>query len=262
MKILLKVSYVGTNFCGFQVQPGCRTVQQTLGEAVSAAFGCECDVTGCSRTDAGVHALGFVCAVTPHGRRGFDSTFPIPAARISRALGRHLPPDVAILGAAFVSDSFHPRYDAVKKEYVYRIYTGARDPFREGRALWRMRAFSERELGVIRECAEKYIGKHDFRAFMASGSSVKDTVRTVYSAVFDVCGDEARFTVSADGFLYNMVRIMVGTMLDCADEKLSPDDVSAALESGDRALLGRTAAPCGLYMASVAYPVRIDWQND
>lgn len=262
MKILLKISYVGTNFCGFQVQPGCRTVQRTLCEAASSAFGVECDVTGCSRTDAGVHALGFVCAVTPHGKRGFDSTLSIPAARISRALGRFLPPDVAILGAAFVDEGFHPRYDAVKKEYVYRIYTGARDPFREDRALWRMRAFSEKELGVIGECAAKYVGRHDFRAFMASGSSVRDTVRTVYSARFDVCGDEARFTVSADGFLYNMVRIMVGTLLDCADEKLSVDDIGAALEGGERALLGKTAAPCGLYMASVEYPRPIDWQND
>ncbi len=237
-------------------------MQQTLCEAASAAFGCECDVTGCSRTDAGVHALGFVCAVTPHAKSGFDAAFPIPAGRISRAIGRHLPPDVAILGAAFVDEGFHPRYDAVKKEYVYRIYTGARDPFREGRALWRMRAFSQSELGVIGECAAKYVGRHDFRAFMASGSSVKSTVRTVYSARFDVCGDEARFTVSADGFLYNMVRIMVGTLLDCADAKVSPDDVGAALEGGDRALLGRTAAPCGLYMASVEYPVQIGWQND
>lgn len=262
MKILLKVCYVGTDFCGFQVQPGCRTVQRTLCEAASAAFGTECDVTGCSRTDAGVHALGFVCAVTPHGRPGFDGTFPIPAARISRALGRFLPEDVAILGAAFVCDDFHPRYDAVKKEYVYRIYTGARDPFREGRAMWRMRAFSQHELGVIGECASVYVGKHDFRAFMAAGSSVKNTVRTVYSARFSVSGDEARFTVSADGFLYNMVRIMVGTLLDCADGRMSPGDIEAAFERPDRSLLGRTAPPCGLYMASVEYPVTIDWQND
>lgn len=262
MKILLKVSYVGTDFCGFQVQPGCRTVQRTLCEAARAAFGVECDVTGCSRTDAGVHALGFVCAVTPHAKPGFDGAFPIPAGRISRALGHFLPPDVAILGAAFASDDFHPRYDAVKKEYVYRIYTGARDPFREGRAMWRMRSFSEREFGVIRECAGKYVGEHDFRAFMASGSSVKSTVRTVYSSRFDVCGDEACFAVCADGFLYNMVRIMVGTLLDCADEKLTVDNVEAALRCGERALLGKTAAPCGLYMSSVEYPVKIDWHND
>lgn len=262
MKILLRISYVGTNFSGFQVQPNGRTVQQILCEAANRTFGCRCDVTGCSRTDAGVHALGFVCAVTPHGKRGFDGDFPIPAGRISRAMGRHLSPDVAVLGAAFADDSFHPRYDAVKKEYVYRIYTGARDPFREDRALWRHRAFSEHELDMIAACAAKFVGKHDFRAFMASGSDKKDTVRTVFSSRFDSCGSEAEFTVSADGFLYNMVRIMVGTLLDCAAGRLSSDDVDAALESGERALLGRTVAACGLYMASVEYPSPIIWQND
>lgn len=262
MRILLRISYVGTAFSGFQVQPGERTVQKTLCEAADKTFGCRCDVTGCSRTDAGVHALGFVCAVTPHGMAGFPEDFPIPAGRIARAMGRFLPPDVAILGSAFAGDSFHPRYDAVRKTYVYRIYTGPRDPFREGRALWYPHMFTPGELERIGACASEYVGKHDFRAFMASGSGRKSTVRTVFSSEFALSGNDAHFTVSADGFLYNMVRIMVGTLLDCAAGRVSRGDVAAALECGDRAMLGRTAPPCGLYLESVEYPTGISWQND
>ena len=262
MKILVKLSYVGTDFSGSQVQPNARTVQGVMCEAAKEAFGVVCDVTGCSRTDAGVHALGFVCAISPRKKSGFGGELTIPAGRVGRSLGRYLPPDIAVTGAAFVPDDFHPRYDARGKSYVYRIYTGARDPFSEGRALWRPKPFSDREIETAAKCSRLFIGTHDFRAFMAAGSDVENTVRTVYSASFESEYDRARFRVSADGFLYNMVRIMVGTLLDCADGRLSSECISEAFSTGDRSVLGRTAPACGLYLESVDYGTSIDWQND
>ena len=262
MKVLLKIAYVGTDYAGFQVQPNAVAVQRVLCDAAKAVFGCECDVTGCSRTDSGVHALGFVAAVTPKGRRGFDRGVPIPAGRIGRAFARALPGDVSILGAAFADDSFHPRYDAVRKEYVYRLYTGARDPFREDRALWLPKALGDGEFSLAEACAAKYVGEHDFRAFMAAGSPKDDTVRTVYESRLEKADCEMTFTVSANGFLYNMVRIMVGTLVDCARGSVTLADVDEAFATGRRDLLGRTAPACGLYLNNVEYPEPIDWQND
>ena len=262
MKILLKLSYVGTDYAGFQVQPNGVTVQRVLCDAAKNVFGCVCDVKGCSRTDAGVHALGFVAAVTPKGKAGFESGVPIPTGRIARAFARFLPPDVSVIAAAIADDSFHPRYDAEKKKYVYRIYAGARDPFRENRALWLPKDLSCDEMYRARECAAKYVGTHDFRAFMAAGSPKDDTTRTVYDSRFERDGSDMTFTVSANGFLYNMVRIMVGTILECASGRVAPADVDEAFSTGERSLLGRTAPACGLYLDSVDYPVIIDWQND
>ena len=262
MKILVKLSYVGTDFAGFQVQPNARTVQRVLCDAADEAFGMACDVTGCSRTDSGVHAHGFVCTIAPHEKSGFGDELTIPASRVARALGRFLPPDVAVTGAAFVPDNFHPRYDAKGKTYFYRIYSGQRDPFLEGRALWRPKPFSEEAIFTARECAAKYIGTHDFGAFMASGSDVEDTVRTVFESHFEKDGDEAFFKVSANGFLYNMVRIMVGTILDCVDGRLDPVCIDEAFVGRERACLGRTAPACGLYLESVGYDPPIKWQND
>lgn len=262
MKVLLKISYVGTDYAGFQVQPNAVTVQSVLCEAAENLFGFECDVKGCSRTDAGVHALGFVCAITPKGKSGFESTVSIPEGRVPKAFGRFLPPDISVLAAAYAPDSFHPRYDAVKKEYVYRLYDGTRDPFLEGRALHLVKTLSDGEFEAAKECARMFAGRHDFRAFMAAGSPKEDTVREVYDCRFERNGRDLTFTVSANGFLYNMVRIMVGTLLDHAAGRVSLGDIAEAFESGERYLLGRTAPACGLYLNKVEYPSLIDWKND
>ena len=261
MKILLKISYVGTGFSGYQVQPDSRTVQGTLCEASAALFGFPCDVTGCSRTDAGVHANEFVCTVTPKGT-SFDRV-PIPASKLHRAYAHLLPPDIAVTGAAFADDSFHPRYSVKSKQYVYRILNSrTADPFLADRALHIPTSITSEALAAMSDCAAAFVGRHDFCAFMASGSDVADTVRTVHSSEVKRSGDIVTFTVSADGFLYNMVRIMTGTLIDAGRGKLGVHDILAALADGDRAKLGFTAPACGLYLDRVSYPDDIDWQAD
>lgn len=262
MKILLRISYVGTGFSGFQVQPDARTVQQTLCEASSALFGIPCDVTGCSRTDAGVHAREFVCSVTPHASGAFASS-PIPEGKIHRAFAHLLPPDLAVTGAAFADDSFHPRYSVASKQYVYRILnTRCADPFLADRAYHIPAPIGDDALSIMSDCAAEFVGTHDFKAFMASGSDVTDTTRTVYSSSVSRDGDTVTFTVRADGFLYNMVRIMTGTLIDASRKKLGVEDIRAAIADGDRSRLGFTAPACGLYLDRVDYPVPIEWKAD
>lgn len=263
MKIVLRVTYNGTNYAGFQVQPNAVTIQQRLNEACRSTFGFDCDITGCSRTDSGVHANEFVCTVTPKGKTGFEVEPPIPESKLHRVIGRYLPEDIAVCGAVFVDDSFHPRYDVTEKEYVYRIYTGlCRDPFLASR-VWHLPLNSDDEcIEKMRECANEFVGTHDFLAFMASGSDVVDTVRCVKSTRIERAGKEILYYVSADGFLYNMVRIMTGTLVEAASGRISPDDIKKAFISGERSLLGRTAPACGLYLNRVVYPVELDWKAE
>lgn len=261
MKIVLRVRYNGTKYAGFQYQPNAVTIQQRLNEACKAAFGFDCDVTGCSRTDSGVHAKEFVCAVTPQGKSGFETVPPIPEGKIHRVLGRYLPEDIAIYGAVFIDDSFHPRYDVCEKEYVYRIYTGlSKDPFLSSLVYHLPLRIDSVGFNKMQECAVEFIGKHDFKSFMASGSDVVDTVRTVKSTRIEKNGDEILFYVSADGFLYNMVRIMTGTLIDAAIGRITPEDIRSAIVAGDRSLLGRTAPACGLYLNRVIYEKELNWK--
>lgn len=263
MKIVLRVRYNGTAYAGFQYQPNAVTIQQRLNEACELAFGAKCDVTGCSRTDSGVHAKEFVCVVTPRGKVGFDEDFSIPEGKIHRVVGRYLPEDISVYGAVFSDDSFHPRYDVREKEYVYRIYNGlCRDPFRASLAYHLTAPIGDGGFENMRRLSSEFVGTHDFAAFMASGSDVGSTVRTVTSARVERTGDEIRFYVSADGFLYNMVRIMVGTLIDGAFGRVTVDDVRRALADGDRTLLGRTAPACGLYLNRVDYGREMPWKAE
>ena len=263
MKILLRIRFCGTAYAGFQFQPNAVTVQQRLNEACEAAFGEPCNVTGCSRTDSGVHANEFVCAVTPKDRVGFDENFSVPASRIHRVLNKYLPDDITVYGALFAEDGFHPRYSVDCKEYIYRIYDGlCPDPFRTKLVYHCSGGVGAGGIHKMNECAAIFEGTHDFRAFMASGSDITDTVRTVKYAENERIGDEIVFRVCADGFLYNMVRIMVGTLLDAAAGKVTVDGINEALRSGDRHLLGRTAPACGLYLNRVDYGAEMNWAAD
>lgn len=261
MKILLKVQYIGTAYCGFQCQKNGSSIQEVLTQAAERVFGRPCSVTGCSRTDAGVHALGYVCAVSPAIGETVDWC-RIPVPKIHRAFAPFLPPDISVCAAAEAEDTFHPRYDAVEKEYVYRIWDAPyATPFLKDRSYHSIRRITPEGLDCMQTAAAAYIGKQDFRAFMAGGTADKDTVRTVMRAWVERQTDGMiQFSVAADGFLYNMVRIMTGTLLDVAAGRILPQDISEILSCGDRSRAGFTAPPDGLYLRQVWYPSKISWQ--
>lgn len=260
MKLAILVKYVGTSFEGFQAQPSGNTVQQHLTSAVSKVFGFPCSVTGCSRTDSGVHANGFVATVQPADPDLLDTNWcTIPAGRFHRAVLQYLPSDIAVIGAAIADDSFHPRYSVSGKEYVYLMKDSpAADPFLRNRVWQLRRRINDFELERMQAVCNQFVGKHDFRAFMAKGSSVTDTVRCVTDAKVVREGELIKFSVSADGFLYNMVRIMTGTLVGVAyGEGI---DVQVALNGGKRDVLGITAPPEGLYLNKVFYDIPIDFK--
>ncbi len=254
--------YDGSGYAGYQAQPNVRTVQGTLTSAVSSAFGFPCTVTGCSRTDAGVHSLGFVCAVEPANddKKG-ENWLEIPVGRVHRALAHHLPEDIAVCGEAEAPDDFHARYSVKSKEYVYRMYDSPNtDPFLRSRAWHLKRPITDEGLERMREAASYIVGRHDFTSFMASGSKITDAARTVYSLDIERADSELEIRISADGFLYNMVRIIAGTLVDCAYGVYEPDEISGIIASCDRTRSGRTAPADGLYLARVDYGCEIDFR--
>ncbi len=252
MKLLLKIAYVGTAYCGYQVQPNGVSIQQKLNEAAQAVFGHPCDIVGCSRTDSGVHANEFCATVTKKGSTELQTQ--ISTERIPLALCAHLPQDISVFCAEWVEDSFHPRYDVKEKEYLYRFYNRAvRSPFEEDRSAHIPKPISEDGLRCMDLAAKTLCGTHDFAAYMAQGSSVKSTVRTITRAEVTREGDVILFRVAANGFLYNMVRILAGTLLTVGQEKMSVEDFCRVTESCDRGLAGTTMPACGLYLNRVIY---------
>lgn len=252
MKYHIVIRYIGTDFHGFQFQPNVRTVQGELNEAMQKTFGVPCRVTGCSRTDAGVHAQGFSLTVDAPGAT-------IPPHRVAIASVPYLPVDIGIVSVRACAPDFHPRYDCVSKEYRYRI-ANARvpDPFLYKRAWFLPKPITDDALLQVREAMTAFIGKHDFSAFMADGSDVDSTVREVFSFTVERFGDALEFRIRADGFLYHMVRIIVGTMIDVAFGRICAADLPAIIDSHDRTRAGMTAPPEGLYLYKVYYPNDLD----
>ncbi len=252
MKLLLELSFVGTDFCGWQVQPNGRTVQGVMTETSSRLFGRDTLVTGCSRTDSGVHALSFFCTA----ENGLEES-PIPPERIPKAYAALLPPDVAVRRAVLVGEDFHPRYSAIEKEYVYRVRTAPfPDPFGYGREYFFPAPLTERGVEKMREAAAALCGTHDFSAFMAAGSKITDPVRAVFSCEVRRApdGQTLEIEAAADGFLYHMVRIISGTLLEIGRGAREPESVAALLKNRDRSEAGPTAPACGLYLKRVKYP--------
>ena len=253
-KILLTVAYVGTAYCGYQVQPNGVTVQEKLNVAAKALFGFDCDVVGCSRTDSGVHARGFCVAISKKGTDVLETS--IPPERIARALNAHLPSDIAALDSKAVPDAFHPRYDVVSKEYEYLIYNGReRDPFLLDRAWHIPTPIDEAALERMQRAAAAFVGRRDFSAFRAVGADTEpgDAVRTVMAAKVERQGNMISFRVRADGFLYHMVRIMAGTLAAIAAGRIAPEEIDTILNGRDRRRAGVTAPACGLYLDRVFY---------
>lgn len=243
-RLLLTLRYDGSRYHGWQVQKNGITVQETLQDAVERLTGIRSGLTGCSRTDAGVHAEMFCCA--------FDTASPLRGEKMVKALNAHLPRDIAVYGCREVEADFHPRYAALGKRYVYRIWNAPeRNPFWEGRALHCRRPL---DAAFLNEQAAAYVGTHDFASHQAAGSTVEETIRTVRRTEVERRGEMVLFTVEADGFLYNMVRIMVGTLLGLQAGSLEAGSIPAILESGSRERAGATAPACGLYLDHVFYP--------
>ena len=243
-KILLELSYLGGAYAGFQVQKNAPTVQQTVQDALEALLSQRPPLTGCSRTDAGVHARRYYAA--------FPTESPIPVQRIPAALNFHLPKDISVLGACEVDEAFHPRYDALAKTYRYRIWLPAsRNVFEAQTSFHHPRPV---DLQAFVRLAPLFEGTHDFCGFAGSGGSVKSTVRTVYRCrAFEQEG-MLTMEITGNGFLYNMVRIMAGALLDCGTGKLSLAAVEEALRTGNRELLGKTLPAKGLTLLRVEYP--------
>lgn len=250
MQYFIKIAYSGRDFHGYQAQKGLRTVQGVLTACAAELFGCPCQITGCSRTDAGVHARCFCAVLKPLS----ESAPRIPPDRLPMALCNLLPPDLSVWFSCEAPDGFHPRYDALGKEYLYRIYNRRiRNPFENYFSYHRVIPVTDEGFRRMCEAADRIRGRQDYRAFMAAGSTVTDCVRNVWYVRAEREDSVVTIRVAADGFLYNMVRIIVGTLLDCADGKLEPEAVSDVIASGNRVLAGQTAPPEGLCLERVFY---------
>lgn len=243
MRYKITLAYDGRSFCGFQFQPNLRTIQGTLTDTLKTLLG-DCTVTGCSRTDSGVHAKGFVALIdAPAGT--------VPVGRLPMAVNCILPPDISVIAASEAETDFHPRYSAHLKEYEYLINASAvRDPFSSGLVYEYGRPL---DISKMNLAAGYFVGTHDFSGFMAAGSKITDTVRTVFSCGVTENGDTVRLNITGNGFLYNMVRIITGTLIYVSEGKIRADDIPEIIESKDRSRGGPTVPPCGLYLKSVTY---------
>ncbi len=245
----LQIAYDGTDFSGWQVQKNKNTVQGEIEQAIAAAFGFSARVTGSGRTDAGVHAAGQICSFE------MRDEIQIHPARIADALNVFLPPAVRVLSSVRAPDGFDACRAAKRKTYRYRIYFSRRE-----NPLWERyaaRAAGPFDQALALQCASVLEGEHDFRCFSSTGSSVKTTIRRLYSVTMEAWTDGfvrgTDLVVCGNGFLYNMVRILAGAILGCAQGRLTVCDVEAALAGGGRDLLGKTLPAKGLTLLQVDY---------
>ncbi len=240
-KVIL--AYKGTAYHGFQRQSNANTIQQEVEEALGRLLGENVTIYGCSRTDAGVHAREFCF--------NFHTENPIPVKGLLFGCNAQLPDDIALLSAEQAPDDFHARFCAKGKEYEYIVHNSAvKNPFYSDSAYRTARHIDEKMLDSE---AKAFVGEHDFRAFCSADCTKENTTRII--SRFDVRreGELVIFTVAGNGFLYNMVRIMVGTLLTISEGKLPCGCIPSLLESRDRTLAGRTAPPQGLYLNRVFY---------
>ncbi|MBP1546260.1 MAG: tRNA pseudouridine(38-40) synthase TruA [Oscillospiraceae bacterium] len=241
--IRVKIAYNGTAYHGFQRQENAVSVQNILEERLSRLTASQVKINGCSRTDTGVHANEyFFSFMTEHN---------IPCENIIRGMNSLLPADIAVLDCEEVPSDFHARYSCTGKEYIYRILNrSVRDPFLDGLVFHYPYPL---DIEAMNRAAAHIEGTHDFLSFCGALGVKENTVRTVSLCKVERMGDEAVITVRGDGFLYNMVRIIAGTLIYVSEGKISPDDVSDIIESRDRSRAGLTAKPCGLYLNRVFY---------
>ncbi len=243
-RVRLTVAYDGTNYRGWQVQPNGITIEQVLNEKLSALLGEEIVVTGASRTDSGVHSLGNIAI--------FDTNTRMPAEKISFALNQRLPEDIVVQDSREVPSDWHPRYQNSRKTYEYRILNRT---FRmPGRRFDTYFYYHPLDVEKMQQAAAYLEGEHDFKSFCAVGAQVKTTMRTIYSCnVTRDAGDVITVRVTGNGFLYNMVRIIAGTLIKVGGGELSPEEIPLILEKKDRSAAGPTAPAHGLTMIGIEY---------
>lgn len=244
MNIALVLSYQGTSYHGWQIQKNGASVQGVVTNALERLLSTKIYVSGVGRTDAGVHAYRYIA--------NFKAACAIPLERLPLAINTFLPEDISALGAVQVPETFDARFDCTKKEYAYYIYTAKlRYPFLSGRAYHYPYALN---LTHMQLGAQHFVGKQDFAAVRAMGTPIKSTVRTVYWCECEAVGNSLiRIRVCGNGFLYNMVRAIAGTLIYVGAGKLSPSDVRRVLDSLERAQAGPTLPACGLYMSRLWY---------
>lgn len=243
MRVRLIVSYDGTNYCGWQVQNNGITVEGELNKALTDLLGEEIAVIGASRTDSGVHAMGNVAV--------FDSDTRIPAEKIMYALNQRLPQDIRIQKSEEVSPDWHPRFCDSVKTYEYKILnTKTPNPLQR---FYTHFTYVPLDVSKMKKAAEYIVGEHDFACFCSAGSQVETTVRTVYSLNIEKNEDVITIRISGSGFLYNMVRIIAGTLLQVGGGVYPPEYVAKIIESKDRGCAGPTAPACGLTLIGINY---------
>lgn len=241
--IALKLMYNGTAYHGWQVQKNAVTVCETLQKALTRLYGCPIHLTGCGRTDAGVHAESYIANFRAENR--------IPVERLPFAVNTHTPEDIAVQAAFEVAEDFNAIGSCLKKEYTYRIYNSRiKNPFYVNRAYFYPQHLDEE---LLDRAARMFEGTHDFRAVRNVGTETRSTVRTIYWCHVTRLDDLLELKVCANGFLYNMVRAITGTVLYAGEGKFAPEDIPAILESGDRTLAGPTVPPGGLYLTRLWY---------
>lgn len=243
MRIKIVLSYDGTDFCGWQRQTNGVSVQQTVENAVFDLTGEKVTVTASGRTDAGVHAAGQVAH--------FDTNANIPPEKFYKALNTFLPDSVKVLSSEKVADNFNARKSAKRKTYEYSLYlSDTEQPLKERYAT---RVYGDIDIEKMRSAAKLLEGEHDFKAFSATGSSVKTTVRTVYGVGIEQNGIDIKIRVTGNGFLYNMVRIIAGALVKAGKGELFESDIIKALKTGERNLLGETLPAKGLCLLKAEY---------
>ena len=240
---MLTVAYDGTNYCGWQVQPNGDTIEGQLNKHLSGLLGEPIAVIGASRTDSGVHAL---CNLAV-----FDTAARMPAEKISYALNQRLPEDIKIQKSEEVAPDFHPRRVATRKTYEYKIYN-AQFPNPVMR-LYSHFTYVPMDVERMREAAAYFVGEHDFAAVSTFKPEVESTVRTIYDLSVTKEGDLITIRVTGNGFLYNMVRIIAGTLMEVGRGSIEPSFVPEILRSGTRELAGPTAPACGLTLVSYEF---------
>ena len=243
MRYIIRVSYDGKNYSGFQIQPDSDSIQARLEYAIGSALKSDIKIIASGRTDAGVSAIEQVCHI--------DLDTDIDVCKKSGHINSLLPRDIRVLDISIADNDFHARYSAKRKTYEYYFYTGSEIPLYENFAT---NIGFNIDIEKMKECCKCFLGEHDFSAFCASNTEVKDKTRSIFDInIVDISDNLYKLTITGNGFLYNMVRIIMGTLVDVGLGKINSNDISSIIESLDRSKAGKTISPKGLVLKNVEY---------